>query len=605
MVGHPVNRFTNLSESEKTNLNCSVCLNIFKNPIKNECEHTFCKSCLKECIIKGKHKSCPECRNEFQARKRTAKNREDPNIVFIDKYMFKRNLMANGFLDKLKTKCNYESNGCQEVVEFGSLSSHLKECLHRICSKCGFTLGRVEDHNCVQLLISDNKRLKQELNQCLNQFSSLKEVKNNNNELNDKISKLESQLVKQKTRKKQLNALELKYKSVSEINKQLENRLSKHQQMVENFEELTQNNSKLELEFKSIASQLKTRENQSKDLKSKYESLLEINKQLNNDLVKEVNTSKLLKDRLLKEQHLVNSFEDLNKNNSKLESQLKSVSSQLKTREKEFKDFKWKYERLLETNKQLNNDLEHELNISNHLEERLSKHQKLVNSCEDLTQNNSKLESELKNVCSQLKTRENESKKIKSNYERLLETNKQLDNRLTEVFNTCNQLEDRLSTEQQLVKNFENSSQKNLNLESDLKRISSQLKNNQKITTDLKTKYEIVLETNKQLDNDLVKEVKTCQQLRTDFKILSDKYSPLESKLDIVSKNRDFWREKHNNLFLTNEESKKKLLNQEWLNRSCKELLKANISKLQTELQTNEKTINEWKDKYKNISKIN
>uniref|UniRef100_A0A8C5WKN9 Uncharacterized protein n=1 Tax=Leptobrachium leishanense TaxID=445787 RepID=A0A8C5WKN9_9ANUR len=58
-------------------LNCSICLNIYTDPVNLNCGHNFCKICIgneldnqKECGIY----SCPECRAEYRERPRPHKN---------------------------------------------------------------------------------------------------------------------------------------------------------------------------------------------------------------------------------------------------------------------------------------------------------------------------------------------------------------------------------------------------------------------------------------------------------------------------------------------------------------------------------------------------
>ncbi|KAF8806899.1 hypothetical protein BYT27DRAFT_7100947 [Phlegmacium glaucopus] len=50
-------------------INCSICLNIFKEPVCLPCGHIYCSNCLSDHInappTKGMTASCPECRTNF------------------------------------------------------------------------------------------------------------------------------------------------------------------------------------------------------------------------------------------------------------------------------------------------------------------------------------------------------------------------------------------------------------------------------------------------------------------------------------------------------------------------------------------------------------
>ncbi|XP_078075407.1 zinc-binding protein A33-like [Mustelus asterias] len=58
---------TQVPESWTEDVNCSVCLDFFTDPVSLECGHNFCRSCITGC---GGN-SCPECRQEFPKGKLT------------------------------------------------------------------------------------------------------------------------------------------------------------------------------------------------------------------------------------------------------------------------------------------------------------------------------------------------------------------------------------------------------------------------------------------------------------------------------------------------------------------------------------------------------
>ncbi|KAG7330397.1 hypothetical protein KOW79_006619 [Hemibagrus wyckioides] len=54
-----------LSEEQ---LLCSICLDVFTDPVTTPCGHNFCKSCLTQCWEKSQHCQCPLCKEKFTKR---------------------------------------------------------------------------------------------------------------------------------------------------------------------------------------------------------------------------------------------------------------------------------------------------------------------------------------------------------------------------------------------------------------------------------------------------------------------------------------------------------------------------------------------------------
>ena len=193
MPGFEVNRFIDLSKREAKLLNCVICLNIFNNPIKSECEHTFCKDCVEQWIDSNKT-TCPECRKEFTTRKRSHCVTSDDNLVIIGNHVFKRHLIVSQFVNELNTKCDFEFNGCTEVLEFGLLSAHLKQCEHRICKTCGLDIDKditsLNDHNCVELLKTERLEMKSQIVALMAMIDSYEEIKQTKDEIKEMERKL-------------------------------------------------------------------------------------------------------------------------------------------------------------------------------------------------------------------------------------------------------------------------------------------------------------------------------------------------------------------------------------------------------------------------------
>ncbi|XP_018423260.1 PREDICTED: E3 ubiquitin/ISG15 ligase TRIM25-like [Nanorana parkeri] len=72
------------SANLRKELECSVCLNIYTNPVTLRCGHNFCRDCIGRVLDtqegSGRY-SCPECRDKFQKRPALQRNRKLRNIV--------------------------------------------------------------------------------------------------------------------------------------------------------------------------------------------------------------------------------------------------------------------------------------------------------------------------------------------------------------------------------------------------------------------------------------------------------------------------------------------------------------------------------------------
>lgn len=88
-----------LTESEieflEQDLECSICLDIYKDPVITNCQHIFCKTCLDSAL--NKSKDCPLCRTKI-----TKINFNPEKVISIVKNSLKLGSSANS-LDSLKT----------------------------------------------------------------------------------------------------------------------------------------------------------------------------------------------------------------------------------------------------------------------------------------------------------------------------------------------------------------------------------------------------------------------------------------------------------------------------------------------------------------------
>ncbi|OCT60985.1 E3 ubiquitin/ISG15 ligase TRIM25 [Xenopus laevis] len=72
------------SSDLREELNCSICLNIYSEPVTLKCGHNFCLACIKSVLTTQKGSgaySCPECRAEFRERPALQRNMKLSNIA--------------------------------------------------------------------------------------------------------------------------------------------------------------------------------------------------------------------------------------------------------------------------------------------------------------------------------------------------------------------------------------------------------------------------------------------------------------------------------------------------------------------------------------------
>ena len=73
-------------------------------------EHYFCSGCIKEHLKKTSH-SCPVCQDKLTVETL----RKAPRIV-------------GDCVSRYKISCDYATRGCDEVLELGTLQTHVQDC---------------------------------------------------------------------------------------------------------------------------------------------------------------------------------------------------------------------------------------------------------------------------------------------------------------------------------------------------------------------------------------------------------------------------------------------------------------------------------------------
>ncbi|MCQ2817885.1 MAG: hypothetical protein MJ252_11530 [archaeon] len=90
------------------NLQCSICSDVFNNPIRLDCGHTYCYACIEDWMKRST--ICPSCRT-----------------TIVESEM-SRDLLAFNMIEELEVTCNNENYGCPWKGTLSNLKNHLKFC---------------------------------------------------------------------------------------------------------------------------------------------------------------------------------------------------------------------------------------------------------------------------------------------------------------------------------------------------------------------------------------------------------------------------------------------------------------------------------------------
>ncbi|XP_078075270.1 LOW QUALITY PROTEIN: uncharacterized protein LOC144497701 [Mustelus asterias] len=123
-------------------LTCSICQSLFEEPVRLDCEHNFCKSCIQKCWEKqGETVACPECQQLLPQRNMTS------NRVLADLCAEARQLEVN--LKRAKEQTHCEKHG-KKLVLF------CEEDLMLLCDDCKDS-GSHSDHELLSLQSAEQK----------------------------------------------------------------------------------------------------------------------------------------------------------------------------------------------------------------------------------------------------------------------------------------------------------------------------------------------------------------------------------------------------------------------------------------------------------------
>ena len=153
MPGFDKNRFIDVSDEDLDQFTCSICLEVFKNPVYSRCcLQSYCRDCINHWL--ERHKTCPNDRKSLSKSQLTVPPRALTNL-----------------LNKLVVKCNFHRDGCEETIKLDQLDKHLSVCKFNaevVCRDCDQSGG--PQHNCfdnfktrIQGLVNENEKLKQKV----------------------------------------------------------------------------------------------------------------------------------------------------------------------------------------------------------------------------------------------------------------------------------------------------------------------------------------------------------------------------------------------------------------------------------------------------------
>ena len=180
------NNFFGVSEEDINEFTCGICFEIFVNPVFTQCcRQIYCFDCINQWL--GEHNTCPNDRQQLSSNGLIQPNRALLNIF-----------------NNLKVKCNYNLNGCQEILKVKELANHLLNCdfrPNRKCKTCETIREKDKIHDCLENIKIKNIELKENNKDLVNEISKyfeekdkldkeISDLKTENKSLNNEIRKL-------------------------------------------------------------------------------------------------------------------------------------------------------------------------------------------------------------------------------------------------------------------------------------------------------------------------------------------------------------------------------------------------------------------------------
>ena len=163
---------------------CAICQGIFRDPkVTQCCGQTYCHKDISQWLVA--HNTCPNCRKRLSV------------SGLIDPPKALKNLWS-----KLKMRCDYSEQGCNESINLEDVAVHLSQCDYRPnaeCKTCGIVRASVKDHNCIESLKRANAALKlKQIKEQVNYSRKLKKAKENLRErFRKELEELKKEVIKE------------------------------------------------------------------------------------------------------------------------------------------------------------------------------------------------------------------------------------------------------------------------------------------------------------------------------------------------------------------------------------------------------------------------
>ena len=142
---------------------CSICHNVFDNPVQDPDGHVFCRQCIETWIENEKYK-CPI---------------DKKRLIVHD--LKQANTVKNK-VDYLDISCEYKKYGCQQILKCRLLQNHKYDCNFHpskiiMCTRgcLGMVkISRLAEHSCVTKLKTECTKLQRTTELCIEDVRSLK-----------------------------------------------------------------------------------------------------------------------------------------------------------------------------------------------------------------------------------------------------------------------------------------------------------------------------------------------------------------------------------------------------------------------------------------------
>uniref|UniRef100_A0A673I1T7 E3 ubiquitin-protein ligase TRIM39-like n=1 Tax=Sinocyclocheilus rhinocerous TaxID=307959 RepID=A0A673I1T7_9TELE len=227
-------------------LQCSICLDVFTDPVSTPCGHNFCKTCLNKCWDNSQTSSCPYCKETFNQRPDLKINTTLREVVdhYKKKTPEKKPEVLCDICEERKLKALKSCVVCQSSYCETHLERHLRVAgLKR--HKRMEPVSNLEDYICqtherpLELFCRDDQT-------CVCPMCALTDHKNHNTVPLEEESEEKTQLMK--TQKDMQQIIQERIKKIQDI--KLSAKVRKEEELIEELEqeitELKMRNTELE-----------------------------------------------------------------------------------------------------------------------------------------------------------------------------------------------------------------------------------------------------------------------------------------------------------------------------------------------------------------------